>query len=498
MGIQESKHQTSDTSNTPKKYQNGIKDISELDPRSPSLNVTRTPIQVLDKSLVTKTDVGSETADLRGLDPRSPTVEFNRTPLIIPKKEQSFPSKLHNKLFDNVRRTSITTTPVKQHNNQLEKVNISPPKLLEATSTISTLKKEKRKSFVGILETNVDYTETNLDEYVKTSALDPISININDNVNNSINVIECKNCDPRSPTTDFLRTPIQIIKKLGEIDINNTNSENLPTTQISAELLPDENTNLQENLLKIVDRNDSDINVTNKSTGTKELLEEVCNEKTNSNENILKIESGKILMENLLEMETNEKTLEIENEVLTNDLINKIQTDFISVDEKVKYLFEETSKFMIKNNIPDVVDIVYKNEFIPEPIIKKPEIDLTANVENFDKKLSEIIYGSEKVTVLKRDNSGKPRVRTPLRDQNLIKESKSSKLKVSDKPRKLDFQVSKIPVFREKPISKKGRSIKYQCENTPPKSKQGISKSNRSLASKNDKSMWDSDKTIVI
>ncbi|EFA04030.1 cell division cycle-associated protein 3 [Tribolium castaneum] len=139
--------------------------LTPLDPRSPSANIARTPLElILNSKTIENTPkvIESEPEDavnvVLGIDPRSPTVEFNRTPIIVgavTKEKQ--PKVLKNKNLDNVRKSEIQTTPV-----AVERKSVVPPKLL-STSPVSLVTNYKRKSFVGLLETNVDFTETDLD-----------------------------------------------------------------------------------------------------------------------------------------------------------------------------------------------------------------------------------------------------------------------------------------------------------------------------------------------
>lgn len=138
-------------------------------------------------------------------DPRSPTTEFERTPIVVPQK---LPNTLHNKNLDNARKqvgTPVSRVPRRK----------SSPKLLE-TIPVAQKNENKRKSMVGVLETNLDFKETDLDEVIQKK-LECVSL---DDFNKSIGVYEEIDADPRSPTVDFIRTPLQILKKVGEIELN--------------------------------------------------------------------------------------------------------------------------------------------------------------------------------------------------------------------------------------------------------------------------------------
>ncbi|XP_044266369.1 cell division cycle-associated protein 3-like [Tribolium madens] len=144
--------------------------LTPLDPRSPSANIARTPLELILRGetienspniIENATQDTNETVNLvLGIDPRSPTVEFNRTPIIVgavTKEKQ--PKLLKNKNLDNVRKFEIQTTP-----KAVEKKSIIvPPKLLSTSPVSLVTNYNKRKSVVGLLETNIDFTETDLD-----------------------------------------------------------------------------------------------------------------------------------------------------------------------------------------------------------------------------------------------------------------------------------------------------------------------------------------------
>lgn len=151
-------------------------------------------------------------------DPRSPTTDFARTPIVVTQKP---PSKLHNKNLDNARKQLVALTPagkVLQQNHTPKLLESSPLKPKTDTTTI------KRKSLIGVLETNLDFKETDLDEVIQKK-LECVSL---DEFNKSIGVYEEIDSDPRSPTADLPRTPLQTLKKVGEIDLITEETEDVP------------------------------------------------------------------------------------------------------------------------------------------------------------------------------------------------------------------------------------------------------------------------------
>lgn len=135
-----------------------------------------------------------------------------------------------------------------------------------------------------------------------------------------------------------------------------------------------------------------------------------------------------------------------------------------------------------------------EEEIFAEEVILPPQnttniVNITADVKDFDKKLTNLIYEDDESIKLPKSNLLKENTnRTPLATRNNHSEPKKSvqKLKVSDQPRKSDGAISKIPVLKEKRLKKY-----IQCENTPPRN---VNK----VGLKAKKSQWDADKTLVI
>ncbi|KAG5896390.1 hypothetical protein JTB14_009595 [Gonioctena quinquepunctata] len=422
---------------------------SEYDPRSPSAHISRTPLELL--SAVSQKLENLEEIDaaffhyqtpskkeekILGIDPRSPTVDFTRTPIILNAKEAEIPKKLHNKNLEKVRQTEfhanhkhvdksnqVTTTPV-------------PPKLLESSPLKSHLDKCKRKSLVGLLETNVDFTETDLDEVLR----DKCHIGQTTPLTKAFsNILE--SIDPRSPAIDFQRTPIQIVLKK-EIDIN--------TEDAREEGIEKEDSISSEHSEKDIECIDD-----------QEIPMQT------------ELEAENESPEDLLDGIVNPPGICAESENLETIGDSENQTNSAPVSPP--------------NNIfvpPSPIDNVKQSKSAP---ITPPRVNITANIKELDKKLTDLIYEDEDIVVCPRIVKLKDSVlRSPLRNCNRNEPVKVQKLKVSDKPRKSDYAVSKIPVFRDKV------SRDVQCENTPPRNRD-----NRKV--KGRKSHWDNgDNTLYL
>ncbi|XP_019870550.1 cell division cycle-associated protein 3-like [Aethina tumida] len=401
----------------------------EFDPRSPTANICRTPIQ----TLLASADL-NETTDspyILDLDPRSPSAEITRTPIVINKSEDDLLRKVHRR---NIKKTE-------------QQSKIIGPKLLDSSPITSKPDANKRKSFVGVLETNIDFTETDIDSVLQQKCRTPKP--------KCIDVIKNEDLDPRSPTTDFIRTPIQIAKKIGEIDLNENESElqkNEKTEPISEEVVTIEET-VKEN---------------------KEDNIEIIKENKEDNIEIIK---EKVSTTNV---DAEKPTVSTEN---MNDKITIVKEEAaVPTGEELPIKVEE-------NTTPNNKE---KTEMMTTPLA-----NLTRDVKDFDKKLSELIYEDNNLVVLPRVIKLRETNRNPLGVRNSggdFNKYGQGKLKVSDRPRKFDGAIkktecgSKIPVFKEK-MSRKNM---VQCENTPPRNME-------KHFMKVKKSQWDNgDNTLII
>nr|CAH7748704.1 unnamed protein product [Callosobruchus chinensis] len=433
---------------------------NEFDPRSPSYNIARTPLEILtaatdklEKLYEENATPVKNSAYVLADDPRSPTTEFKRTPIVINDKEDLL-KKVHNKNLEKRLQGNIDTT------NGAVKPNIVPPKLLESSPIKARPDANKRKSFVGLLETNIDYTETDIDvvfqEKCKVALETP----------KKIAIVETEDIDPRSPTTQFLRTPIQIVRKIGEIKLNGELS-----------------------------------------------FDEDCEEQTQYEDCIKDILTGivdKVLYEH--DLAPDEVDLNVEQELSTKvDVIGLADSPKILAKEAVqpKLIETEYEDPTFETNIGIVLEREHIHSApVTPPRIKSieakalldkqiksapmsPQVNKQVDVKELDKKLTDLIYEDTDLVVCPRVVTLKDySVRSPLQNWNgeIGNKKSAPKLKVSDKPRKSDQGViSKIPVFKEKVK----RNV--QCENTPPRIVE-----KKKTKPKPQSCLWDPDTTLYL
>lgn len=473
---------------TPKAFRN-ITEKNNLDPRSPSKHIARTPIEILSATTQKLKILALNNAEtplknhvFLGIDPRSPAIDFQRTPIIVSSSSpaNNLPEKLRNKNLDKVRKCTLPNTP----NNK-----VLTPKLLESSPITPkpTSDPYKRKSFV-LLETNIDFTETDLDTVIKEKYLGKSTQDLNATSNEI--------CDPRSPTTDFLRTPIQICQKMEyQENISIQTIEECVEQNEKKDLIEEEKDELNENQTA---ETFMDIIKLSSSPNRLEPDSSIIEEKNIENILVIEVNDQSSKESESEDCDKGQQPLDIsENPLINNTAVIKKEDTIIitpnkrATDEGIVVSQPiQSPNLQLENKLPKSAPVSPHNNVIFTP--KKPKsqpvtppfIDLTADVKELDKKLTHLIYQDEEdLVVCPRIVKVKDQSRTPLglRNGNGHDNKKSTqKLKVSDKPRKAEYAVSKIPVFKEK-------KIKVQCENTPP----------RGLKPK--KSQWDAkDDTLVI
>ncbi|XP_050297151.1 uncharacterized protein LOC126736691 [Anthonomus grandis grandis] len=389
-----------------------VEESGVLDPRSPSRHISRTPIQMVSlvaeqqsPTLHIKTDGAAVTETplknhlVLGIDPRSPSVELNRTPIIVDNTSPELPQKIKNKTLDKVR------------NGEIRNIN---PKYEQKVGEVHVTPKNKRGDFnkrksLVLLETNIDYTETNLDDVIRekypVEQLENLSAACCDAQHNSIT--EC--------------------------------TESLVESSKSTE-------NIQpDHLLIGTPKKIADF-IEKCEGSSAEMLEE-CSD----------IIKEAIVVKDEIEISPGETKTE------TNDsLVAKSEPDFEITEPAVVEDTAQTTE--ATGDIPETKEIPSEKlekpfQSISEPILK---INLIADVKELDKKLTNLIYEDDDLVVcpkIVKDTGKMMQTRTPLGERQSVSEnSKPGKLKVSDKPRR-----SQIPLFKDK-------KVKVQCENTPPRS----------------------------
>ncbi|CAH0557979.1 unnamed protein product [Brassicogethes aeneus] len=430
---------------TPKNVKNI--DVNGFDPRSPTANICRTPIQVL----LDEENASPDKVTL-GMDPRSPAVEFTRTPIVVKATDED--------LLRKVQRRNLLN-PSK---------NVVAPRLLESSPITTKPEANKRKSLVGILETNVDFMETDLDFVMQQKKKDVL---------HRVDIVKNDNMDPRSPTAEFMRTPLQIARKIGEIELNDEEiKESIEEKRAEEQFL--------EKLDDIINENKE-----------KDVVDE-GNLEEDFNEHIIeKLERSledQQFLEKLDEITDEKEEVNVKLDTNNEEIVEETEAEITpSLVEEIKKIQEEIEQeYPLPESIKTIENSLKTK--IPELQIT-PIANVTQNVREFDKKLTHLIYEDKDLVVLPRVVKLRENNRTPLGNRNSTGEIRNvPKLKVSDKPRKSDghnkkseYAVSKIPVFKEK-----GKKMQVQCENTPPMNMDLKPRVNKR------KSHWDNDNTMVI
>ncbi|CAH1984925.1 unnamed protein product [Acanthoscelides obtectus] len=443
---------------------------NDWDPRSPSANIARTPLEVLSAAADKLEELYEEnatplksTAYILADDPRSPTTEFKRTPIIVNDKEDLL-KKVHTKNLE--KRLQGDVDSVNPTINHITKRNIVPPKLLESSPIRPKPDSCKRKSFVGLLETNIDYTETDIDvafqEKCKVALDTP----------KKIAIVETKDIDPRSPTTDFLRTPIQNVRKIGEIQLDAEDN------QSDVEMI--------RNILdEIVDK------VVNECVIAPDEVEPDVEQQLSTNVDVLVGDSPKILAKEAIEPKPAETEFEQSIPMLDDANETLILGGPLNVTPEIDQRELKSAPVTppAAKNIMEETSSVKQTKSAP----MSPCVNIQEDLIEFDKKLTDLIYEDADVSVYRRVATLKEyNIRSPLQNLNgdAGKKKLVPKLKVSDRPRKSNSNndaVSKIPVFKEK-----GKKH-VQCENTPPRN---IEK--KKVKPKPQACLWDKDTTLYL
>ncbi|XP_065164724.1 uncharacterized protein [Atheta coriaria] len=357
------------------------KTVEELvDPRSPSCSILRTPITSAspltpEANTCDTFNINSPVLIKNLEDPRSPTCAFTRTPITAVDDTIDLLKRVQIRNLQNIKKV-ISDMP-----SQI------PPKLLESSPIHRKPDENRRKSFVGLLETNLDYVETDLDAVIMSKS---------------------------SPSQNQIKS---VSPSKAELKAKFLES-------VEPEIEPITSTPVQN------DKSDDD------------------------------------------------------------NVLDTIKTDIVDDDGLITQ--KDTISTVQEAAAPEIINATPKKiqiEVESEPI--------TATVQEFEKKVNHLIYTEEehiistppvnKHAALQAKTASN---RTPLGTRNgnnatndaKVFAKNKPKLRVSDKPRRADYAVSKIPVFSSK--------NKAECENTPPR--------NMLDARKTRRAQWDSDNTLII
>lgn len=361
-----------------------------------------------------------------GIDPRSPTVGLQRTPIVI---SPIYPSGIKNKNLEKVKKIDIPGN---------SSSNTSSPKLLSSNPITPKIVKNdtfKRKSFV-LLETNIDYTETDLDAVIQEKHSLAIKneekLAENNCVNTSLNENEYDTASEES---------LSVVKKDAEIETKVEISDDLPEVPVVENELQ---------CLLHVHKEDTE-NTDNKDEV--EITEPLESKIVSETETI--VEANVDQLETIEEPEVTEKDTAEVTDMKTTKSVEKTVNDSADNNDFVAHLLCTKSAPVSPPNMVCLTPKLTKSEPVTPPVV-----NLTADIRELDKKLTNLIYEDEDPVVCPRAVKPKNQNRTPLGPKN-EDSNRRTKLKVSDKPRKSINPCSKIPVFKEK-------RIKVQSENIPP------------------------------
>lgn len=163
-------------------------------------------------------------------DPRSPSLEIDRTPIVLPINKcrhsqwgvPNTSSELLNKsselLNKSVELESDKNSELLNKSVELQSElpnTRSPPKLLESIPILPKTPDKKRHSLAGLLETNLDYHETDLDKVIQNQSPKPISTIEDD--------------DTLSKTPDSNQLIEEVVTVAEFEDISTVNEETVPT-----------------------------------------------------------------------------------------------------------------------------------------------------------------------------------------------------------------------------------------------------------------------------
>ncbi|XP_066155366.1 uncharacterized protein [Euwallacea fornicatus] len=475
---------------TPKTSHEEVRE-QHMDPRSPSKQIARTPIEVLSSAALKFTDLTIESSEtdrpnietplkhhlILGIDPRSPSIGVQRTPIVVSASpDKKFPAIVKNKNLEKIKNSALLNSPIvaigtpKQVSPRLLSSHLATPKVAKNDDAY------KRKSFV-LLETNIDFTETDLDVVIqeKYSGKDQVcSVEEVDDKKDLLEGLEELNDEVKEfSTTELQESSVKTGPMLIMDEENNEqNSEEVLVVQ-AVELyaqVPDSTLPIDiiEEQSKPREMNQ------NSDMGSRHGLEETDTMQPYQNQIELRPKIENELTANTLSF-TSEKSAPASPQLkIDTELITSIHSPPNLIISKIAPICSPTSY--------NVSPQKSKSEPVTPPII-----NLTADVNELDKKLTNLIYEDEDPIVCPRAIKSIDQCRTPLglRNGEEVKKNNIHKLKVSDKPRRQVKMGSKIPVFKDK-------KVKVQCENIPP------SRNIRNIESSK-KTHWDpKDETLFI
>ncbi|XP_066260579.1 cell division cycle-associated protein 3-like [Euwallacea similis] len=451
---------------TPKASHEEVRE-QHMDPRSPSKQIARTPIEVLSSAALKFTDLTIESSEtdrpnietplkhhlILGIDPRSPSIGVQRTPIVVSASpDKKFPAIVKNKNLEKIKNSVLLNSSIagvatpKQVSPKLLSSHLATPKIAKSDDAY------KRKSFV-LLETNIDFTETDLD------------VVIQEKYSGKDRVCSMEEVDDKKETQEGLEEMNDEIK---ESFTTETQESSMETGPVDIENEENKEQNVEEVL--VVQTVEHYVEVTDSN-----LLKDIIGEQSISKEmNEDQGMDSKDVLKETDTMQPHQNQMELRPEIqheLTTHTLSFTPEKSAPASPRLKMDLELTTRI---HSPPNLITSKAAPMFSPTPYsispqksksepVTSPIINLTADVNELDKKLTNLIYEDEDPIVCPRAVKSIDQCRTPLglRNGEEVKKSNVQKLKVSDKPRKQVKMGSKIPIFKDK-------KVKVQCENTPP------------------------------